>query len=388
MEYRHWSRMGENARIFAFLPDALISGTAKPTLKLFNTIVFLAALLLLFLTFYKHNQALLGIVVCLLVLATPFYQYAIFRQKNIFALLASVYLLISAINVKFIFSENSSKWNFIFPLISGILIGFFTEIRGEIIVVFVTALIYYMFAGGQKIVVRFLLIILLVLSFLSTRNSIRKYFDNKYDETMQLVIEKNGHPYNGKRASAHSFWHPVFCGLGDFDTKYGYKWNDTVAYQYAIPFLIQNYNINLPYSGKYHFDAYYDSDSLYYIKFEEFPVYESIIKVKVLNDIKSDPIWFLSIISKRIVRIFSNTLPIPLVGWLFIPLLLFLIIKSRWRLLLFLVASLPLSLTPLLFFSGGNSTYNSIFPIIALSIIASLFYEKIKNSNESTKSQS
>jgi len=40
MEYKHWSRLGENARIWAFLPNSIIKGSPEnPSIKLFNALV-------------------------------------------------------------------------------------------------------------------------------------------------------------------------------------------------------------------------------------------------------------------------------------------------------------------------------------------------------------
>jgi len=382
MEYKHWSRMGENARIFSFLPDALINGPEKPSLKIFNSLMFLAGLLLLFYFFFRNGYGLLGFIICLIVLAIPFYQYAVFREKNIFALLASIFLMITGINARFIFNNPVRKMDFIIPLLSGVIISFFTEIRGEVIVLIFSLLFVYIFYGNARTFIRLLYILLLFSSFYMLRLAVRGYFDKKFDETFVLVTEKGGHPFTGSRAKAHSFWHPVFCGLGDFDKKYGYKWDDVVAYRYAIPILKDKYQVDLPYSGKYHFDAYYDKDSLYYIKFEEISAYESIVKEKVLHDIKNDPGWYISIILKRIERIFNNTLPFPLVGWLFLPLIAILILAKNYRLLVLLIVSFPLSFTPLLIYSGGNTTFNSFFPIIALAIIMVPIVTRLVKKNE------
>ena len=70
-----------------------------------------------------------------------------------------------------------------------------------------------------------------------TKSSVKNYFDNNFNETYSLVKKNNGHVYDGGRISGHMLWHPIFCGLGDFDKKYGYKWNDRLAYEYAIPVL-------------------------------------------------------------------------------------------------------------------------------------------------------
>jgi len=205
--------------------------------------------------------------------------------------------------------------------------------------------------------------------------SVTKYFENNYKQTYQLVEENKGHVYNGKKIEHHLFWHPIFCGLGDFDNKYGYEWQDRVAFRYSIPILKEKYGLDFKYSDDLSLDEYYDKDSLYYKYLAEFDAYEEIMKDKVTSDIKADPWWYTSILFKRIARILTNTLPFAYLGWIFIILLYFLIRKKRYKLLKLLIVSLPLSFTPLFIYSGSNATYNSFFPIITLAIIISLLIE-------------
>lgn len=378
MEYCHWSRMGENARIFAFIPDALIEGPQNPKLKLFNSLIFLTALMVFFVRFQKAGYGLFAFLVALIILFTPFFQYAVFREKNIFALMASVFLLLAGFNANFIFNKKINFSEVWVVVLSGILSAFFTEIRGEIIVVLFSVVMIYLITKSLKIPYKLLMIITLLISFLTTRYYIRDYFNRKFDQTFALVSIMGGHPYTGKKASAHSFWHPIFCGLGDFDNKYGYQWNDTIAYHYALPLLKKKTGLDFKYSGKYHLDAYYDPDSLYYMKFEELPEYEKIIKTKVISNIRQDPLWYAEILFKRLIRILSNTLPFRYCGWLIFLAVFVLLKRKSMALLWFLFCSFPLSLTPFLIYSGGNSTYNSLFPIIALAILITFLLEKIK----------
>jgi hypothetical protein len=161
----------------------------------------------------------------------------------------------------------------------------------------------------------------------------------------------------------------VFCGLGDFDKKYGYKWDDIVAYRYGLKEMQEKYNIQLSYSGKYGLDEYYDEDSLYYKKLEEFDKYNEVIKEKVLTDVKSDIGWYAEIIVKRMERIFNRTLPFHGAGWLFFPVILILFWRKEWPFIHIILASFALSLTPLIIFSKGNSTYNSVFPVFCTAMI-------------------
>lgn len=367
MEYKHWSRMGENARIFAFLPNAYLNGSPKnPSIKLFNAIIFVLGLIICFSRFHSVKLPLFGAILTILINLTPYYIYEVYFNQNIFHLLTSVLLIVIGINIKLLFNESISRWIFIIAIITGITISFFTEIRGEVSIILVSAFLIYIFSRSIKFVSKLFLIILLMGPFFITKHTIRTYFNYKFNATYKLVEKYGGHPYTGNSIMSHSIWLPVFCGLGDFDNKYGYEWNDTLAFSYATPILQKKYNYNIKYSGKYHLDNYYDEDHLYYIKFEEIPEFEEIIKDKVLNDIKSDPFWYLSILYKRILKILTRTLPFRYIVWILFPILFFLYKKRYWNFIKLFVVSLPLSINALIFYS--NSCYNSIYPYILLTI--------------------
>ncbi len=371
MEYNHWSRLGENLRIITFYPDAIVKGSAQtPSVKLFNTIIFVLALIIFFTGFYLNDKAILGLVTVTIVMFTPYFIYEVYANKNIFALLGSTFMIITGILAPYIFGKNRKNliYMLIASLITGFVTGFMSEIRGEIIVVAISAVIIVV-ASKETLFRKIFFFLFFTFALITTKSLIRSYFDKKFEETYRLVVKYGGHPYTGPRIKQHRFWHPVFCGLGDFDTKYGYQWNDRVAYNYAVPILNREYGMNLKYSGKLHLDQYYDEDSLYYVKFDEIDQYEEVVKNKVISDIINDPLWYIKILIRRILRILHVTAPFYWLGIPFVILLIAFIIIKQYDLLILLVASLPLSLTPFLIYSGGNATLNSFFPELTLAII-------------------
>ena len=384
MEYYHWSRLGENSRIFAFLPNAWIDGgVKKPSIKLFNVLVFILGLALLFFGFWKVKKPLLGLVLVFLINTTPFYLYEVFTNQNVFGVLPSSFFMILGLNLVFLFSYKIDfYYKILIPIISAFIIGFFSEIRNEISIVLASLLLIYLLSKQLSIVFKIYAVFLTIFIFSGTKQSLRNYFKTKFNETAELVSSKNGHLYTGGLIEGHMVWHPIFCGLGDFDTKYGYAWNDMVAFDYAMPILNSEHKLNLKYKGGYHLDKYYDKDKLYYVKFDEIPEYEPIIKEKVLSDIKNDPLWFAEIIWKRIIRVFSRTLPFQNLGFIMLLLLSVLIYKKKWHWIKLLVVSLPLSATSIVVFSGRGTTYNSVFGYFVVLIIiyeVFLFFNKRVN---------
>lgn len=384
MEYQHWSRLGEHARIWAFLPDAWLKGSPKkPSIKTFNALLFIIALISIFISFYRINKPVFGALLVLIVSVTPFFVYEVYGNENIFGLLATVFLICLSLNLPVLFNKTSNLQKTIAAaLISGVFIGFFSEFRNELSILFFSILLIYLFANQFIIWKRLLLISLTLLTFWVTKSGLREWFDYQYNQTVELVAKNNGHVYTGKRIEGHKFWHPVFCGLGDFDRKYGYVWNDRIAYEYATPILNNKYDLNISYSGELHTDNYYDTDSLYYIKFDEIEAYETVVRDKVISDIKNDPIWYLEILGKRLIRILSATLPIPFVGWLLIPLSFLLIRRKEYQYLKLIVISLPLSLSTFIIYSDNGSTYNSLFGYFILIISLLLIVRRYSRAQE------
>jgi len=377
MEYKHWSRLGESARILAYFPNNFIKGSPKvPSVKLFNAIFFVSGLIFVFLGFHRIGLSMIGFFLVIFINLTPFYLYEVYSNENIFALLASIFLIVLGINLPILFSKKVSYLKLIMLIIiSGLGIAFCSEIRNEISIVICSLLAIYILSKSIKLIPKMICLILIVSTFFLGKFIIRNYFDMKYQETTQIVKKNGGHVYTGGRIRGHGFWHPVFCGLGDFDDKYGYQWNDKVAYNYAVPILKDKYNINISYSGKKHTDEYYDAAHLYYKKFDEIPEYENVIKNKVIADIKSDPIWYVSILSQRIIKILTTTLPIPFFGWLIFPLLFYLFKNKNWNFIKLIIVCLPLSVSPFIIYSASGATYNSIYPYFVISMALFLIFD-------------
>lgn len=381
MEYEHWSRLGEHARIIAFLPNAYLDGNpSRPRIKLFNTLIFISGLICLAFGFYRSKKMLAGVLLIILINSTPFFLYEIYTNQNIFGLLASCFFIILGLNVSLFFRPKISILKLLLlVIISGAIIGFLSEVRNEISLVIVSVILLYFLLPNQKIVVRIGLIVAVSLTFYVAKLGIRNHFENQFDQTKTLVETKGGHVYNGNKIAGHKIWHPIFCGLGDFDEKNNYKWDDRIAYAYATPILNEEHNLDIAYSGKFYTDNFYDEDSLYYVKFDEIIEYEEIVKNKVLSDISDDPGWYIAIIFKRIVRVLTVTLPFAYAGWLLLPLIFYLIRSKKWLYLKLLIVSFPLSITPVIIYSGKGSTYNSVFVYILFLVLILMLLDWLKH---------
>ena len=122
---------------------------------------------------------------------------------------------------------------------------------------------------------------------------------------MSIVTASGGDATTGRgEQRVHLFWHPVWGGLGDFDGKYGYLFWDRVISDYAAPFL----------------DPQSDSQARVQMRWKD--TYAAVLRDKVLTDIVGDPLWYATIVVKRLHRVLiENTPPRLAVGarWIDVP---------------------------------------------------------------------
>lgn len=382
MESGHWSRLGEHARIWAFMPDAWLRGSPKnPSVKTFNALVFCLGLLSLFHGLFRMGHTRLAFLMPGIVLCLPFFHYEVFSRQNLFGLQGSVFMLVIGLILPWC-AVRKKNWmtSFLLLLILAFIIGVAAEMRNENIILLMACCVMILLGHEQNIKNRILYCGLLILFTVATRQGVQSYFQNKFDQTKILVAQKKGHIYTGKRIKGHQFWHPVFCGLGDFDRKYGYAWKDQVAYQYAIPILRDRYQISYPYHpDSLHFQAWYDSARMYYIKFDEIEAYEKVMKEKVFNDIQQDPGWYFNILQKRIFRILHDCLPFSNAGFLFFPAIALVYVRKQRQYLALLLASCLPCAVPLLIHSGLGATLNPLYGIVALAILIHFLFSYLNH---------
>lgn len=395
MEKDHWARFGDPGRIWMYMPKVFFTGkAADPSIKPANLIFFILTLQVLWWSFVFCGQWRIGLFFCLLVISSPFYLYEIFNNENIFALvsLTGVFLL----GIHLILVLKNFRWTFLWiPLISGLLIAFVNSIRTEVMACLISCLMVYFFSPGISILKRMALTGVFLFTFFLSAKSIDHYFARKYEETTRFVQQHGGIPFAGGRTLRHPAWHPVYCGLGDFDTKYGYHLHDTAVYHYVLPILRKQLNEPLIYPGKtkYSMGEYYDSSHHYYKKPETIPGFDKVCKEKVIHDISNDPLWYAEIILKRIVYFFTQSSPvairfyklnlnIPFTGWIFFPLALCFVYYKKWKEFLLLIFLLPSSASTILMFADGQNSFMSAYPLLmaALLLSALLNYYRQKKS--------
>lgn len=379
MDHSFYVMWGEQARSPLLLIDAFLKGSpVNSSIKSFSIIFFITSLALLLISFFLIRRPLLGIILVLLLGSNPFQLYEVYANENIFDFNISLLLFILAINLPLFTNLNLSPATLtLVSIFSGVMFGTAAHIRTETLPILGVLILVYLLHFRMPLKKRFLAVSLLLVSNFLVSKGWEYYFDYKFREASTLVKEVGGADFSSwPRKYYHTFWHAIFTGLGDFDQKYGYAWNDNVAYKYAAPIL------------KAKFPQKYDNIPAREMWTIE-PEYNEIIREKVVRDITHDPGWYLTILIKRIERLFSSVTPptlnlngtfktsLPLPGAVFVPVLLFFLYRRDWFAVKLLLFSLSLSAMVVLIYSGKNITSLSVYHLFAVALFLEFLLRQI-----------
>lgn len=356
-----------------------------------NQLAFTLALCALFFSAWAIHWTGRGALLVALIGSNPFQLYVTYVQENVFSWSITVMTLFLAIHLPLLERRGKTKLPDWYPYAAaigtGALMSVVRNFRSEPSVMLAGAILIYLTMGWRTWKVRGASIALLLGVVIAGQKASVAYLESKFLKTAEVITKVGGSAYNGPREYHHEFWHPVFCGLGDFDTKYGYEWQDLKAFRYALPQL-QQMHPDLQFVPFLFQPRTWDAAGVYPVMFFETPGYHDIIRKKVVGDIKRDPKWYADILEKRVDRIFERTTAVGfatperhfylnggLLGYACLPLLLLLLVNRRWTEVKLLLFSTPLSIAPLLIYSDGGMTYYSCFQLFGLFIVLTLVWE-------------
>lgn len=328
---------GDRGKIFLYLLDAWLKGAPDhPSVKPMHRSMFIGALCALFFAFWWTRRPALGALCVLFLGSNPFQLYEVHRNENVFGWSITAAILLLAIHLPLLTSRRAhTRWVFALPIVTGFFMATVRTARSEPMPLLVAALFAYAFvrfsgASSRRDtwLRRGALALTLVVTFFVGHTLWTRYFVKKNDEASEVLARIGGHPYPGGLRMYHRVWHPIWCGLGDFDTTHGYEWSDTRAAAYAKPILEQRFHRFVPmvaFEGVPRtLDEYWD-ESGFYKKFPyEIPEYEQVVREKVVSDILADPGWYVGILAKRVWRVLMDATPIRISihkGWLNVPIL-------------------------------------------------------------------
>jgi hypothetical protein len=391
MDFNAAIMAGARLKTLLYLPKAIWTGTPKdPSYKPLNFFFFMLTLIGAFLFLWLSRYRVLAVAVVVLLGSYPFQLAEVYtRPHSIFGWLITSCLALLALNGPIVLGKDVPRWAVAAAMLSGIWLGTMLHVRFEIIALVLSPLFAYLahptFAPRLKLA----LAGVLIGATLATQFAWKAGLERKYNQTIQVVRNAGGHPYEGPRHTVHVFWHAVWCGLGDGDTKYGYKWNDLAAYAYAEPILEKKYHVRIPPRDTYYYLESWDAAGKYPKKPEYFDEYNQVIRDKVLHDITNDPLWYVRILAKRMYQVLARVPPLqvhlgfaafpvqfPEAVWLGLGLIVPLILMylRRWDLLRLMIFCVPLMAPALLIFSKGGMAY-SIHHLLSVAILITLLAE-------------
>lgn len=379
--------VGERARIFLYYVDALLRKTTHDlSVRPASALFFVSGLCVLFAAFWWARQPVLGAALTFLIGSDPFQLYEVYVRENVFGLSISAAVWLLAIQVPLMgWVPLPQCYRWIAPVLSGVMLGTLRHVRSEPTVLIASVALTSLTMPRTGWRTRCAATGLLVVSFGMTAIGWSTYFDRLSIRAGAVIAAVGGHVYPGPTQSHHPVWHPIWCGLGDFDTKYGYRWDDRAAYAYALPILRQRYRqeISSANEGRYFLDTYWDEEKVYPRLVEDVAHYTEVIREKVLRDITGDPLWYGRILANRAWRILSETTPVQLavgpwhvtlfsLGWLWLPVVVVLSGLRNWPAVKLLVFFLPLSFPAFLIYSGMGMNYYSCCHLAAAAMVGTV----------------
>jgi hypothetical protein len=389
MEWGHTIRFGGWLATYLYLPDVWRLGSPQHAeMRVTNGLAFICALAALFVSCWVSRVRIFGAVLVALIGSNPFQLFEVYRRENIFGWAITMFCLVSALLIPIM--SGRARWSYGWAAVvaCGLALGTVFEIRSEYAAMLLAAIVAFASAPNVRWPERVALVAALVVTFVATTSAWGHYFDHKWEEARAVVVRAGGHPYPGPRSGSHQLWGSVWAGLGDFDDKYGHHWNDNDGTAFVQRQVKAKYGEDLPWwfgaTGKPERTAedYYDQARLYY----RHPIHSvhamDVVRDDFVNRVSHDPVWYLSILGRRVGRVLTQTSPVqismapgralqlPLNGYIALLVLLgALALRDRFALTV-LTCSLPLSATALAIYSGGNTPYYGVYHLCAIALAA------------------
>jgi hypothetical protein len=381
-------RNGDHLKLLLYLPHALWKGDpSAPSARLANMIGFMLALMGLYTSFWWLGLPLLGAMLVGLLGSNPFQVYEVYVHDNVFGWTITTSIIVLALYLPLMHPRGTrGRAAFLLTGAAGLVLGTALHIRSENALVFASALLATLFMTRLRWAGRAALAATLVATLLLAIRGWSHYFQRQIDHAYEVVEKAGGYPHPHAKAPRlhHAVWFPVWCGLGDFDEKYGYEWLDIAAHRFALKELREKHGVQHPkYADGYYFSepVFIDARRRYPMLPYDLPGYLEVIRGKVVHDITHDPLWYAEILAKRLRHILLYPTPLKLgsghvylfqlrtTGLIFLPMLLVLLACRSRFLLQVLCFTVPISIFPLAIHALGGMNYYSTYHIHAGGIL-------------------
>ncbi len=394
---------GDHGKIYLFWLDSWLEGQpSSPSIAPTNRVAFVMSLMALFGGLWFVHRWILGAFLVAFLGSNPFQIFEVYGNENIFGWPITAAILMLALHVPILSRRRIGMFSMLAtPFISALLLAALRTVRPEGVPIALSCILAYTFANVpahlriRAWASRSAMILIFLCTFISAHVAWWNFIRNKYDDVASVLRSVGATPLSGVQRKHHQLWHPIFCGLGDFDTSHGYQWEDTAALAYAQPILERRHGLRLPspsMTSSTHTDEEYADGAKAHYKILPYglPLYEEVIRDKVLEDIAQDPLWYIGILGKRLSRLLTEFTPIrlslldswitiPSIGFLFIPMVLFSVVGRRFFETGLLMFTLPTCLTALFIYSGRGTIFYGVFHLIAGALFFRIIFGALQN---------
>ena len=396
MDENYTFRSGDRGRTLLFLVDSFLRAqTQRLSVRPATVLAWLLALSALLVTFSRAGAPVLGTCLVIALGSNIAATHEIYGAEtryggaNIFgwAFIGLAALLALHGDLLLGTGRRLRRWVWLVPVVSGVIVASIRTVRSEPTPLLASCVLVYSMQRWLPWSKRLLLGLLLAASFFLGTSCWDRFFRFEFDRVVATLERVGGTPYPGPYMRYHELWHPIWCGLGDFDRTHGYVWDDRAAYAYAIPIMRDEYHVDIPrpdVSASFIKGDSWDGKGLYPKLFSELPHYTEVIRDKVLADIRTDPEWYLTILAQRLHRVlFENApaqvawgshrwrLPAAAGGWLLLGALVAFACLRDWTATALISFTLPLWAAPLFVYSDrGMASYASVSHSVAAAVIA------------------
>lgn len=348
--------------IFLHLPEKWLGFEKPHGIMLGNQLYFFISLSVLFSSLWWSGRTILSFLVLLLMGSNSFLLYEVYGRENIFSWIVSSSMLLAGLFYAYFTFLKDWKHKYLLLFLVFSVIGFAGNIRGDCKVLLIPSLLlalYACFQQGKSYFVVLFLSLGLFLSFQQLPQAINYHYNGKWE----------------KNYTDHPLWHPLWLGLGDYDNQYGHIFLDKVGYSY----------VRKKYSDQTGNDFGREIFS---------PGFNEIYRDGFLEQIKTNPIWYLEILLKRAFRIMSEyiqpsicafrwnlAIPYPvLLNFLIVFFTLcYVFLKDKSLIPIFLILTFTSSTSFLIHSSAGMTNYTTIHLFclaVAISVVLKVCFKK------------
>lgn len=373
-------RYGDFGKLFMPWPDAFLRGDpAHASVRPFNEILFVGALLAVWWAFWRERRPLLGGLVVLLAGSNPFQLFETYVRANVFSVPMSVALLALAVHLPYLSGRKGpERGAWAIAVASGVVLATVREIRTEAAVIALAAAATYASMRGPW-ARRIGLVVAFVAAFGLTGQAWSGYWSRGFERAARFVERAGGRVFSGRHSLNHALWHAVYCGLGDYGGDKGFVWEDRLAFRWATTRDPVTNPRPIPYHYRegYYFEETYEDGT--HIAPTDLPEYNRLVRDRVLGVIRGDPLWYGRILLQRAGAVLGRATPatlsagvaqvrLPGVGWLLVPILLLALFLRRGFEVKLILFTLPLSAVAMLVYSGRGVTNYGIAHLVALAV--------------------